>query len=250
MVNMAYSRRSSRRLARKSRTNFIISLILIGVLLYATIQWFLPFLIGGIGFIKGIIKPSHKTTSSLSQDASLAPPVLNIPFEATSTAKINITGYGTPNSKVAIYFDDEKKDTQDVSEDGSFVFKNIPLVLGTNNIYGKSLDPASGGVNDQDKESLPSKTFKVIYDNEKPTLNINEPEDGKTIHGGDKKIKVSGKTEAGAQVFINDSQIIVDKDGNFSSEESLNEGDNNFNIKSLDKALNQTETSRKVIYQP
>jgi len=139
--------------------------------------------------------------------------------------------------------DDENKDTVDVSEGGSFTFKNINLSLGTNNIYAKTVD-------DKNQESLTSKLIKIIYDNEKPSLTISEPEDGKKIQGGDKKVKISGNTEAGAQVFINDSQIIVDKDGNFSKELPLNEGDNNFNIKALDSATNRAEISRKVTYQP
>lgn len=247
---MAYRRRSTRRYARKSRTNFIATILIIAVLIFATFQWFLPGLINVLGFVTSILKPSHKSEIPKLDNASLAPPVLNISYEATNTAKINISGFGTPNSKVAIYLDDEKKDTVDVSDDGSFIFRNIALVLGTNNIFGKSIDPDKIGVDDKNQESLPSKTFKIIYDNEKPSLNLNEPEDGRIIHGGDRKVKFVGKTEAGARMYINDSQVIVDKEGKFSSEQTLNDGENNFNIKAVDTATNTTEISRKVTYNP
>lgn len=243
---MAYryrSRRSTRKLARQSRRNFIITLFLIFILIYATITWVLPYFVNGIGFVKNSLSPQPEISTNILEGASLAPPIFNIPYEATNTAQIEIRGYGTPNSKVAIFLDDEKKDTVETTEDGSFEVKNIQLVLGTNNIYGKSID-------DQDKESLPSKNLKIIYDNEKPPLNISEPADGKKIQGGDKKVKISGNTEPNAHIFLNDSLIIVDKDGNFSSDQVLNEGENNFNIKAWDKASNFTELSRKVIYQP
>lgn len=243
---MAYryrSRRSARKLAQKSRRNFIVTLVIIGFLIYATIQWILPSLIGGLGFIRSSIKPSHKDVSVLTENASLAPPVLNIPYEATNTAQIDVSGYASPNSKVKLYLDDESKETVDVSADGSFIFKDVSLSLGTNNIYAKSVD-------EKNKESLASKLIKVIYDNEKPSLTINEPEDNKTIQGGDKKVKISGNTEIGAQVLVNNSQIIVGKDGNFSSDQPLNEGDNNFNIKALDAAGNFTEAARRVVFQP
>ena len=243
---MAYryrSRRSTKKLARKTRRNFIITLILVALISYGALVWILPFFINGIGFVKDNLKHPQKVVTDLNRNSSLAPPVLNIPYEATNTAQIDIKGYGVSNSKVSLFLDDKKKDAVDVLEDGTFEFKNIPLFLGTNNIYARSID-------EKNQESLPSKTFKIIYDNEKPPLTIREPEDNKKIQGGDKKIKISGTTEPGAEIFINDSQVILDKDGNFSQEIAINEGDNNFNIKAVDKASNSTEISRKVTYQP
>lgn len=242
---MAYryrSRRSSRKLAQKSNRNFIITLLIIVLLMYLTITWILPYLINGIGFVKGILIPAKKTVKSTSS-TSLAPPVLNIPYEATNTAQINITGYGTPNSKVVIFLDNEKKDTANILEDGSFEIKNLKLVLGTNNIFAKSIDESN-------QESLPTKTFKVIFDNEKPSLNISEPEDNKQIQDGDKRVRIAGTAETGAKLFINNSQIIVDIDGKFSSDQALNEGDNIFNIKAVDIASNITEVQIKVTYKP
>ena len=243
---MAYSyrsRRAAKKLARKSKQSFFITLFLIALLSYATIKWLLPSLVNGVGFVKNKVSSQPKPVSNTIENSQLAPPILNIPFEATSTAQINIKGYGSPNSKVAIFLDDEKKDTVDVSGDGSFELKNVSLGLGINNIYGKSVD-------DKDKESLPSKTFQVIYDNEKPNLQVLEPEDGKTIQGGDKKVKIAGTTEPQAQILINGSQVVVDKDGKFESSLSLNDGENNFTIKAVDSAGNSTEISRRVVYQP
>lgn len=240
---MSYRTRSARRLAGKSKRNFIATLMIIGLLLYTTISWILPSLITGIGFVKNVFNPSEETTSYISENATLAPPILSIPYEATATAQINIRGYGTPHSKVALYIDDEKKDTTEVSSEGVFEIKNVSLSLGTNNIFAKSID-------EKDRQSLPSKTIKVIYDNEKPILEVTEPEDGKIIQGGDKKVKVAGKTGPEDKIFINGSQVVVDKEGKFESIQSLSDGDNNFNIKAQDAAGNYTEIGRRVIYQP
>lgn len=222
-------------------------------LFFVTLQWILPTFINGIGIIKEIIKPAGKRLTSVAANASLAPPVLNIPYEATNTAQIDIQGYSSPGSKVKLYIDDTEKQTSDVNADGNFTFQKVTLSLGTNNIYGTTTD-------DEGKISFASKTLKVIFDNEKPLLTLNEPEDGKNIQGGEKKVKMSGKTETGADVFIseasndgvviNGTQTIVDKDGNFSTDLALNDGENNFTIKALDSAGNFTETGRRVIYQP
>lgn len=239
MAHRYQSRRSARRLARKSKRNFIITLILIGALIYATITWILPYFIGGIGFIQNITDP-QKTNIKKNEDVAIAPPVLNIPYEATGTAQINIKGYTTPNLKVKLYIDDNPNQTVDSSPDGSFTFENVNLSLGTNNIYGKTIDG--------DKESLSSKTIKLIYDNEKPSLSVNEPEDGKKIQGGDKKIKVSGKTDPDAKVFVNGTQVVVESSGNFSTDQPLNDGDNNFSIKAVDPASNSIEIQRAINY--
>lgn len=231
-----------KRLARKGRRNLIITLILVAILVYSMLNWVLPFFIGSIGVIKNTVKPSQKKVSQNSNPI-LAPPVLNIPFEATNSAQIDISGYGTPNSKVKLYLDDEAKETTDVKDDGSFTFRNISLSLGTNNIYGTTVD-------DNNKESLPSKTIKLIYDNEKPALTISEPNDSKVIQGGDKKVKIAGKTDPGVHMFINNTQVIVDKDGNFSTDQPLNDGDNTITIKAVDIASNTTEEQRKVTYNP
>ena len=121
-------------------------------------------------------------------------------------------------------------------EDGSFNFENVPLSLGTNNISCKTVD-------ENNKISLPSKTLRVVFDNEKPLLKITEPEDGKNI-SGEKRIKVVGNTEPGAKIIVNSTQIVVASQGSFSSEQTLTDGENIFNIKAIDTASNFTEIKR------
>ncbi len=241
-MSSRYKYRSVKRYQSKSKRRFLATIIIIIFLFYVTFTWILPFLIGGLGFIKNFTNPSHKVVTPLDQ-TTLAPPVLNIPYEATNTAQIDIAGYGSPGAKVELFLDDDKKQTVDVEGDGIFKFSDVSLSLGTNNIYGKSVD-------EKNQESLPSKTLIIIFDNEKPTLNISEPEDNKEINGGDRKVKISGKTEVGASVYINGNQVIVDKDGTFTTTQDLNEGDNNFEIKSIDVANNSNEVSRKVVFHP
>lgn len=242
MFNMRsrYQYRSARRLQNKSKRNFLINVIIIIALLYTTFFWILPSLINGLGFIKNFTNPSQKIVTE--DPITLAPPVFNIPYEATNTAQIEIPGYATPNSKVELFLDDGEKGTIEVGDDGSFIFRDINLNFGTNNIYGKTVD-------EKGIESLPSKTLIIIFDNEKPPLDVSEPEDGKKVQG-ERKIKFAGKTEIGAKVYINGNQIIVDKDGNFSSDQSLNDGDNNYTVRASDSALNFSELSRMINFTP
>lgn len=233
---MAYRTRSARRYVRKSKRNFIATLIICALLLYATLFWILPNFINGLGFVNNIFKTPTK--NEVVTEATLAPPVLNIPYEATNTAEINIKGFATAHSKVKIFVDDALRQEVEPSENGSFVVENIKLSIGTNNIYGQTVD-------EKNQESLPSKTIRLIYDNEKPPLIISEPEEGEIVEG-ERKVRVEGITEAGVSVFINGNQIIIGSDGNFSVDQSINEGENILTIKVLDKAANFTEIIRGV----
>ena len=239
---MAYRSRSARLLAKKSRRNFFSTIIISTLLLYATFFWILPNLINGLDSIKGLLSPNKKSSQDISENPTLAPPVLNIPYEATNSSTIDIPGFTSNNSKVKIFIDDSLESEVQAGEDGSFTAKNVNLNLGTNNIYGKSVD-------ERNQESLPSKTIRLVFDNEKPPLEVTEPEDGKT-YSGERKIKVAGKTEAGARVLINDTQAIVSSDGSFSSIVSLNDGENIILVKSIDKASNISEVEKKVSFQP
>ncbi len=237
---MAYKRRNVRKIASKSKRNLVVTLVLVLIIIYATISWIFPWFVEGIGSIKNLINPP-KTISNNIEDSSLAPPVLNIPYESTNSSIINILGYATYGTAVKLYVDEQLQDTVDTKDDGTFIIEGVNLAIGINNIYGKT--------SDGEKTSLPSKNIRIIYDNEKPTLEVSEPEDGKTIQG-DRKIKITGKTEPEVKVFINSNQVIVDKEGNFAKDFELNDGENNFEIKAVDQASNSTEISRKVNFIP
>lgn len=238
---MPYRTRSTRRLAHQTKRRLLLTIIISLLLLYTTINWILPTIINSVGFLRGIFGKSEKTPAIL-EDSTLAPPVLTIPYEATNTGKIDIQGFATPRSKVKIFVDEDLKAEVEVESGGNFAAKNIELNLGTNSIYGKTVDEKS-------KESLLSKTIKLIYDNEKPSLEVSQPEDGKTYQG-ERRIKVLGKTEKEAQVFVNESQVIVNAEGNFSTEYSLNNGENIITIKAKDQASNITESLRRVTFTP
>ena len=62
-------------------------------------------------------------------------------------------------------------------------------------------------------------------------------------------ISVSGATDPGDSVSVNDRLAIVDKDGNFSYSLDLNSGDNKIKVVSSDPAGNQTTKELTVKYQ-
>lgn len=233
----------AKRSEKKAKRRLLLTIFIGGFFLFFFLTWALPMLIGSLSILNKF-KDQPKKEVSISENATLAPPVLNVPFEATSTAKIIIKGYATPNSKVEIYVDQELNNNAQTNTDGSFTIENINLSIGTNNIYGQTID-------DKGNKSFPSKPISIIYDNEKPKLEINEPTDNQIIKG-DKKVKVSGLTDSqeSISVTINGNKVIVDSTGNFSQTLEISEGENNILIKAIDSAGNITQTSSVVVFEP
>ncbi len=233
---------TSRRLQKKSTRNLIISIAILLIFSFLFVSWILPALVGGLTFLNKF-KNSGKNNTSITSGETLAPPVLNIPYEATNTAEINIKGYAQPHETIEIYVDNELKKTVSTGEEGSFEAPGVELSLGVNNIYGKS-------VGEKDARSLASKTIRIVYDNKKPKLEISSPSDGQVVKGGDKRINVSGNTDPGIDIRINNVVAMVDSDGHFSSNIEINEGETVLTIIAQDIAGNSSSMERRVRWEP
>lgn len=233
---------SVRRWEKKGKRRLTLTIILGAFLLYALLSWILPALIGGLSYFNKF-KETPTQKASVAENSTLAPPVLNIPYEATNTASIAIKGYSVPNASVEVYLDDELKTTAKTHDDGSFTTDNISLFLGTNNISGKTVD-------DKGNKSFPSKPIRILYSNEKPGLEVSSPGDNQEIKGGDKKVLISGSTDPnkGIIVTVNGSQLIVNSEGKFSQTIDISDGENNITVAATDTANNTAQVTRKVIY--
>lgn len=241
---MSFKTRSARRIVKNTKRKFLFTIFLILFLIYATVQWILPNIVGGVGIITSTFKEPKKQEKLVAENAALAPPSLTIPYEATNSSKIAIKGYSTSNSKVKIYIDDALVDTIDADTDGTFTTKELRLNSGLNNIYGRSVDTLG-------KESLASKTYKLLFDNEKPDLKVTDPApDAKTTQGDQGRLFVRGLAEQNAQVFVNNIQQIIDSKGEFHTFVPLKEGENTVTVKAVDKSSNSTEITRTITYEP
>lgn len=233
--------RSIRKSESRAQRKLIFNLVLVVLLVFVFFNWGLPFIIGSLGFLNKN-KPVAKI-EDVKVDEAIAPPVLFIPFESTNSATLPISGYSTPLTRVELYIDDELKNSIQTDSEGKFTAEAISLNLGTNNIYAIT-------VNDAEKKSLPSKTIKLYYSNEKPSLEITQPADGTEIKGGDKKVTVTGKADPETSVTVNRSTVIVNSEGNFQTTIGINDGDNTITIISQDSFGNTNQIQRIVKYTP
>jgi len=145
---------------------------------------------------------------------------------------------------VTLYLDGLEFATALADKEGGFSFDGVRLSQGENRITTRATDAA-------DNESQFSEEITIVYDNERPELILETPQEGLKVFGDEHKyLAVKGKTEAGAEVTINGYLAIVDSEGNFQYVLTLKTGENKIEILAKDKAGNITQQELSVQFFP
>ena len=170
-----------------------------------------------------------------------APPYINALPKFTKDNKIKVTGRAEAGSTLRLFQNSAQIKEFVVPETSSFDIE-VKLLAGHNVLWATSTDNA-GNENR-------SSTWDVLYDLEPPAVEVIAPADGASFFGDEKTIDVKGKTEATAQVSVNDRVAIVNSNGEFSLKLTLSEGENTITVAARDSAENKTEKVLKVTYSP
>lgn len=236
---MATRSRLSRRLERQTRNTFLISIFGIAVILFLLVQFGLPFLINFSLLIAGLKAPQEQTNRG--SKVFVQSPILYPLKEATNSAQITVKGIASSDQTIDLYINDEIVDKTNTKKDNSFVFEDITLNSGENIIKAQATTKES-------KKSEFSNEVIVVYKKEAPKLSLDSPKEDQSFSKDDNPIRVSGKTNPGTKVTINDFWAIVDDQGNFSYILRLQNGENTIKIVATDEAGNKTQLERKVKY--
>jgi bacillopeptidase F len=156
---------------------------------------------------------------------------------ATNSSSLTFSGTALNFDKLVIYLNDEKQDEMSISD--SFTGTVNGLEKGTNTVYFIAKSSKS-------KETKKSETFDVLYKNDKPKLEISEPNDGSKTNKED--IRISGKTDKETTIRINGQPLIVDVDGKFTTLFRLKDGENKIQITAEDIVGNQEKKDLTVTY--
>lgn len=189
-----------------------------------------------------ILLGNTKSNKDTNNDNVLAPlaPRLVVPFEATNSSKIKISGFAESGSMVQLLKNEESVGKVDVNEEGDFSFDNIELSDGDNSFSAVAIKDKTGS-------SQASKPIIVIFDNKGPELTITNPaEDKLAVDFAD--FDIIGKSEPGVSVLVNGKVAIVNDDGNFKFKMQLNSGKNDIEIVARDVALNETRKNISITY--
>ena len=232
------------RLARTEEKKNIKRAIFFGFLTISIIIAFIFLGLPAVAKFAGFLSDLKKGNSpiEINDNTPPAPPILERFSEYTKEQQLKISGKTEPGAIVTLFLNTDEEEII-ANNDGEFNY-TFKLKKGENSISVKAKDSAGN-------ESQESKTYEVVFDNESPDLEITSPEEGKEYYGSkERQITIKGITEDGVSLTINDRIVAVDEDGTFTFLTTLNEGKNNFNIKSTDKAENQTEMDFSVSFTP
>lgn len=200
------------------------------LILFLFISLGIPFL-GRVAVFLGNLK--SQSTAEKTDIIPPSPPSFSFLPEATSSAQLNLVGYAEPESTVTVFLNGIKQEEVVVDKEGSFSI-NLKLSEGENEIYASTKDAAGN-------ESLKSEKQTVILDTKPPELEILSPADGETFYIPKNKIEIKGKTEPNVVLMINDHQVILNSEGEFTYPFTLSSGENKIKLVATDKSGNQTE---------
>lgn len=233
------SRLSSRRIQKEKKKLLAQTFMYIGIAIVVLVMFIFLIL---PGFFSLITKLFDSSTPFAPED-KIPPqvPIISAPVPATNSASLKITGFGEPKSDLIFVLNNRNMSPEKIKEDGSFE-KEITLELGENVLRAYSIDEAKN-------ESSVTKDYKISYDNAPPELaNIEPANDSSFETKNNQNITIKGevKDETEVKIYIN-KRLVLPKEGKFSYDLRLNEGENKIEIEAIDKALNTTK--QELIYK-
>ncbi len=230
--------RLSRRLETQGKRNLVLSIIGIAVIMFLMVRFGIPLLANFAGFISGFNKTN--TTQEKNETDFVSPPILDPLPSATNKPELEVKGQASQGEKVSVYLNGVLADTKNVDDDGSFKFK-IFLKEGENKIKAKaSMNNVESDYSDEEI---------ITYKEKEPTLEIKSPSDGQKFEKDQSPIQVTGTTDEGVRVTVNDFWAIMNG-VDFSYTLTLQNGENIIKVVATDEAGNKTEKTMKVTFSP
>lgn len=209
------------------------------VVVFVMLKFGIPLLVNISLFLSGSKDNQEQLASQ--NPSFVAPPIVNPLPQATSSAKIIISGIASKDQTISLYINDSLIDKAKTKNDGAFSF-NESIKEGENTIKTKAIE--------NNRESEFSNPVVITLKNAAPTLNVSSPTDGQSFSKDQNIAEIKGATDQDVKVTVNGFWAIADSIGNFSYKFTLQAGENKIKIEAVDLAGNKTEKEIKVNYSP
>jgi len=228
--------RQDRQNLKKVVFNLIGASVVVGLFIFLGVPVLARFAI-----FLGSFRPSVNTTDDKTPPS---PPRLSPLPDFVNQKTISVKGFSESASEVELFVNDISLKTIVTEDSGEFIFTDIELINGLNELYVISKDRA-GNI------SQPSGKIMLTLDQEPPEVKITFPKEAELFSGQDNKnIIVKGKTEEEVQVKVNQRSAILKNGGEFEAQISLADGEQEILVVVLDRAGNTTEKKISVRFNP
>lgn len=226
--------------SRKAGKQGVVYLLLAVGLVVGMIIWGLP----GIARLASLFVNKDGGSENEFELKPTPPVFADIP-EATYSARVKISGYAQPGIEVALYMNGAELGRKLTTDSGRFEFDQVTITEGENQIYGYSLTKG-------ELRSEQSKQYLVRLDTVKPNLVIESPKEGEVFRGQTQRIAnfTGTVSEEGSKVYIGERMAIVQSEGKFSVAYQLVEGDQEIQMRAIDKAGNESVSVIKLRWEP
>ncbi|MGD9129089.1 MAG: hypothetical protein PVJ09_01175 [Candidatus Woesebacteria bacterium] len=231
----------SSRLAKKEQKKLTQQTLIFAVLSLAILIIFLLVVMPAV--IKLFFKIIDKGNNiDLGDQIPPQVPVIEAPVSATYSASIDLSGYAEADSEVVFVLNNQELDHVQVNEEGNFDYR-LNLKSGDNELLLYGIDAAGN-------ESVKTRTYNILMDNEEPKIELENPQDGAQIElKKNQLVEIKGKTESKAKVYINGRVVYAKSDGSFKTTYQLKEGENKLEIEAIDQASNKSKVVITVFFK-
>lgn len=222
---------------RRSLLQAILFILATMAALFVLVRFGIPALIRIASFV-GDLKSSTQLVDNQDQLPPIPPRLDSLP-EYSKKDQVKVGGTSEPGSIVKISINGSYYNEVVTNAEGKFIFEDLKLKSGKNVLTATAIDQSGN-------ESLTSDQTTVVFDQEEPSLEILNPQEGERFFEEDNPITVSGLTDGESTVFVNNRRAIVNAEGNFETNIPLSEGKNEIKVKAVDRAGNEVEKTLEV----
>ncbi len=252
----AYAARAERARARLPRTEHPLA-VRAAVSLVLTLAGLALLQLVGVGIAASIADLGRSVVKEIPQPTSArlvlgepqvniaAAPVLDPLPDFTRNSSVALSGSVppfalSPGRTISVTVNGTIVGVATIGPDGRFGPTTLALVDGANTVTATLVDGTT---------RIASTSATVTLDRVPPALTIASPRSGDTVTGPD--VTVSGTTQPGASVIVNDQVILPNPDGSFTDRISaVPSGPFTISVVATDKAGNEAKTKLSITVKP
>lgn len=193
----------------------------------------LPMLVKFAGFVGDIAKSDKPV--EINDNTPPAPPKFDDIPEFTNKDTLFLTGKSESGASIVVRANNNDSEVV-ANNEGQFNF-TFNLEKGENTIDAIAKDQSGN-------ESTQTQTYKIIFDNDDPKLEITDPADGSSFYGTSaKQLSIKGTVDEQVELNINSRYVTINDNGDFNFTTTLSEGENKFDVIAEDPSGNESATS-------